>query len=108
MQGNCCHVMVIRDMRLVHADDEVEEQSYPLAAYRVRSRRRKCSVCKIKGSAMATVNDRWAGGSPCFFCKDCYYLLHYGEDGSLLYDNFRVYDLEGICPPAQARLVGPG
>ncbi|CAA6665336.1 unnamed protein product [Spirodela intermedia] len=62
-QGNCWHLIVIRDMRLVHADDEQNEL--------------KCSVCNIKPSAMATVNDRWAARNPCFFCKDCYYLLHY-------------------------------
>ncbi|CAA7402064.1 unnamed protein product [Spirodela intermedia] len=106
-QGNCWHLIVIRDMRLVHADDEQNELSYPLATYRIRTRRSKCSVCNIKPSAMATVNDRWAARNPCFFCKDCYYLLHYSEDGSLLYDNFSVYDLERIWPTAQARLLGP-
>ena len=36
-----------------------------------------------------TVDDKWAQTNPCYFCDNCYYLLHY-KDGSLLYSDFCV------------------
>ncbi|MQL92169.1 hypothetical protein Taro_024790 [Colocasia esculenta] len=97
-QGNCKHIVVIRDMRLLHPEDDQNEDAYPIVTFQLRRRRRKCSVCKIKLSVMMTVDDKWAGKNPCYFCKDCYYLLHYKEDNSLLYDDFSVYDLESCWP----------
>uniref|UniRef100_A0A1D1ZJH7 snRNA-activating protein complex subunit 3 n=1 Tax=Anthurium amnicola TaxID=1678845 RepID=A0A1D1ZJH7_9ARAE len=97
-QGDCKHLIVIRDMRLVHPDDDQNETAYPIVTFQLRTRRRKCCVCNIKLSVMMTVDDKWAAKNPCYFCKDCYYLLHYKEDNSLLYDNFSVYDLESLWP----------
>ncbi|CAH9068632.1 unnamed protein product [Cuscuta europaea] len=90
-QGDCKHLMVIRDMRLIHPEDVQNQAAYPLVTFQLKKRLHKCSVCKIFKAEKVTVDDKWAGENPCYFCDLCYYMLHY-VDGSLLYDDFTVYD----------------
>ncbi|VFQ71638.1 unnamed protein product [Cuscuta campestris] len=90
-QGDCKHLMVIRDMRLIHPEDVQNQAVYPLVTFRLKVRLQKCSVCKIFKAEKMTVDDKWAAPNPCYFCDLCYYMLHY-QDGTLLYDDFSVYD----------------
>ncbi|KAJ4982377.1 hypothetical protein NE237_033214 [Protea cynaroides] len=91
-QGDCKHAIVIRDMRLIHPEDVQNQVAYPVLTFHWKNRLRKCSVCKIYLATKVTVDDRWAQENPCYFCKSCYYLLHYDETGNLLYE-FTVYDI---------------
>ncbi|KAM4101542.1 hypothetical protein ACB094_05G151000 [Castanea mollissima] len=91
-QGNCKHTIVIRDMRLIHPEDVQNRAGYPIVLFQLKFRVQKCNVCKIYRATKVTVNDKWALKNPCYFCKDCYFLLHYGKDESLLYSDFSVYD----------------
>ncbi|KAM0878908.1 hypothetical protein ACQ4PT_034557 [Festuca glaucescens] len=84
-QGNCKHTFVIRDMRLIHPEDTQNQAEYPLMTFQMQKRFQKCSVCQIYLATKMTVDDKWAPSNPCYFCKQCYYLLHYREDDSLLY-----------------------
>ncbi|XP_047051959.1 snRNA-activating protein complex subunit-like [Lolium rigidum] len=84
-QGNCKHTFVIRDMRLIHPEDTQNQAEYPLMTFQMQKRFQKCSVCQIYLATKMTVDDKWAPNNPCYFCKQCYYLLHYREDDSLLY-----------------------
>ncbi|KAL3614916.1 hypothetical protein CASFOL_040577 [Castilleja foliolosa] len=90
-QGNCKHIIVIRDMRLLHPEDVQSQSAYPLITFQSKIRYKKCSVCKIYRAEKMTVDDKWAPSNPCYFCDVCYYMLHYA-DGSLLYSDFNVYD----------------
>ncbi|TVU36097.1 hypothetical protein EJB05_18013 [Eragrostis curvula] len=90
-QGNCKHMIVIRDMRLIHPDDTHNQADYPLMTFQLQRRLQKCSVCQIFPATKMTVDDKWALNNPCYFCIKCYYLLHYKEDGSLFYHH-TVYD----------------
>ncbi|XP_051227718.1 snRNA-activating protein complex subunit isoform X3 [Lolium perenne] len=90
-QGNCKHTFVIRDMRLIHPEDTQNQAEYPLMTFQMQKRFQKCSVCQIYLATKMTVDDKWAPNNPCYFCKQCYYLLHYREDDSLLYHH-TVYD----------------
>nr|GMD53799.1 snRNA-activating protein complex subunit [Ipomoea batatas] len=90
-QGDCKHLIVIRDMRLIHPEDVQNQSAYPLLTFQLRVRLQKCSVCKIYKAEKMTVDDKWAPKNPCYFCDLCYYMLHY-VNGSLLYDDFSVYD----------------
>ncbi|XP_051133986.1 snRNA-activating protein complex subunit [Andrographis paniculata] len=90
-QGDCKHVIVIRNMRLINSEDVQNRAAYPLTTYQPKLRYRKCSVCKIYRAEKMTIDDKWAGSNPCYFCNVCYYMLHYG-DGMLLYGDYRVYD----------------
>ncbi|PSS32839.1 SnRNA-activating protein complex subunit like [Actinidia chinensis var. chinensis] len=90
-QGDCKHVIVVRDMRLIHPEDVQNRATYPITTFQLKLRFRKCSVCKIYRAEKVTVDDKWAPMNPCYFCKNCYYMLHYAN-GALLYDEFSVYD----------------
>lgn len=90
-QGDCKHAIVIRDMRLINTEDLQNRTAYPVVTYQTKPRLQKCSVCKIYGAEKVTVDDKWAPENPCYFCDLCYYMLHY-VNGSLLYNDFSVYD----------------
>lgn len=83
---------MIRDMRLFHPEDVGDRAAYPILTFQLKSRVQKCCVCKIYRATKVTVDDKWAPENPCYFCDNCYFLLHYSEDGSLLYKEFSVYD----------------
>lgn len=91
-QGDCKHMIVIRDMRLIHPEDVQNRAAYPIVTFHLKFLLRKCSICRIYGAKKVTVDDKWAKENPCYFCDNCYYLLHYSQDGSLLYNEFSVYD----------------
>ncbi|XP_068655154.1 snRNA-activating protein complex subunit [Aristolochia californica] len=93
-QGDCKHIIVIRDMRLIHADDVQNRAAYPIRIFQPRLRHQKCSICKIYFATKVTADDKWAQENPSYFCDDCYFLLHYGKDGSLIYNEFNVYDYQ--------------
>lgn len=90
-QGDCKHSIVIRDMRLINPEDLQNQTAYPIVTFQPKLVMQKCSLCKIFGAEKVTVDDKWAPENPCYFCGLCYYMLHY-ENGSLLYNDFSVYD----------------
>ncbi|XP_076916202.1 snRNA-activating protein complex subunit-like isoform X1 [Bidens hawaiensis] len=90
-QGDCKHILVIRDMRLVHSEDVQNRCAYPLTVFQSKVRFQKCSCCKIFKAVKVTVDDKWAPENPCYFCGICYYMLHY-SDNKLIYDEFKVFD----------------
>ncbi|KAK2359164.1 snRNA-activating protein complex subunit [Trifolium repens] len=91
-QGGCTHTLVIRDMRLIHADDVHNRAVYPIVPFQLKVRFQKCSVCKIFRATKVTVDDKWTPENPCYFCDECFSLLHLAEDGSPLYTDFIEYD----------------
>ncbi|BBG99811.1 snRNA-activating protein complex subunit, partial [Prunus dulcis] len=90
-QGDCRHTIVIRDMRLIHPQDVQNRAAYPILLFQLKPHIRKCYVCKIFRATQVTIDDKWAQENPCYFCDNCYYLLHY-KDGRLLYDDFSVHE----------------
>ncbi|XP_074289384.1 snRNA-activating protein complex subunit [Silene latifolia] len=91
-QGDCKHVVVIRDMRLIDPEDVQNRAAYPLLVYQRKRILKKCNVCNIFKATKVTLDDKLAAENPCYFCDTCYFLLHYSKDGELLYRNFKVYD----------------
>lgn len=91
-QGDCKHTIIFRDMRLIHPDDLQNRVAYPIVSFQIKFRTQKCMVCKVYRAVKVTVDDKWAPDNPCYFCNDCYYLLHHSENGSLLYSGFSAYD----------------
>ncbi|KAL3742404.1 hypothetical protein ACJRO7_017819 [Eucalyptus globulus] len=91
-QGDCKHTIVIRDMRLIHPEDVLSRAAYPIVTFQQKTRAQKCCVCKIYRATKVTLDDKWAKENPCYFCDNCYFLLHYSKDSSLLYSDFSVYD----------------
>lgn len=91
-QGDCKHTIVIRDMRLIHPEDVHDRAAYPIVTFQLRTRVQKCDVCNIYRAKKVTLDDKWAQENPCYFCEDCYFLLHYSKEGNLLYNDFVVHD----------------
>ncbi|XP_061354857.1 snRNA-activating protein complex subunit isoform X2 [Gastrolobium bilobum] len=90
-QGDCNHTLVIRDMRLIHPEDVQNQIVYPIITFQLKLRFQKCSVCKIFRATKVTVDDKWTPENPCYFCDECFSLLHLTEDGSPLYQ-YLEYD----------------
>ncbi|KAI4296097.1 hypothetical protein L6164_036084 [Bauhinia variegata] len=91
-QGECTHTLVIRDMRLIHPDDVHNQAVYPIVTFQLKFRFQKCSVCKIFRATKVTVDDKWAQENPCYFCDECFSLLHETDDGSQLYTDYLEFD----------------
>ena len=81
-------------MRLIHPDDVHNWASYPITTFQLKLRFQKCRVGKIFRATKVTVDDKWTPENPCYFCRECFSLLHQAEDGSLLYTNFLEYDYD--------------
>ncbi|XP_036095101.1 snRNA-activating protein complex subunit 3 isoform X3 [Rousettus aegyptiacus] len=83
-QGDCEHVVVITDIRLVHRDDCLDRTLYPLLTKKHWLWTRKCFVCKMYTARWVTNNDSFAPEDPCFFCDVCFRMLHYDSEGNKL------------------------
>ncbi|XP_004838374.2 snRNA-activating protein complex subunit 3 [Heterocephalus glaber] len=83
-QGDCEHVVVITDIRLVHHDDCLDRTLYPLLIKKHWLWTRKCFVCKMYTARWVTNNDSFAPEDPCFFCDVCFRMLHYDSEGNKL------------------------
>ncbi|XP_071722093.1 snRNA-activating protein complex subunit-like [Rutidosis leptorrhynchoides] len=79
-QGACEHVIVIRDMRMIHPGDSQNREAYPILTFQLKVVIRKCNVCKIYRAKKVTVDDKWSPENPCYLCDYCYSLLH-SDDG---------------------------
>ncbi|KAG3287286.1 snRNA-activating protein complex subunit 3 [Ictidomys tridecemlineatus] len=83
-QGDCEHVVVITDIRLVHYDDCLDRTLYPLLTKKHWLWTRKCFVCKMYTARWVTNSDSFAPEDPCFFCDVCFRMLHYDSEGNKL------------------------
>ncbi|KAF8982237.1 small nuclear RNA activating complex, polypeptide 3 [Entomortierella lignicola] len=72
--------------------DERNRYCYPKPIFKAKSVRHMCRMCNTSQAFYVTVDDRLAGETPCYFCKQCYDEFHYDEDGNILYDDFRVFE----------------
>lgn len=93
-QGNCEHVMIFTDLRLLDVDDEPNENEYPLQVFKHRGKRLRCRVCDVYTARWVTVNDTLACEDPCFFCATCFKGLHYTPNGEKICD-FQAYPVVG-------------
>ncbi|OZJ02290.1 hypothetical protein BZG36_05346 [Bifiguratus adelaidae] len=90
-QGDCNHLMLVKNIRMVNKHDVQELTAYPRATFRARSNRAKCHFCQIYPAEKVTFDDRLAGETPAFYCSHCYAPFHYDGDGKLVYDDYHVY-----------------
>ncbi|NXO16940.1 SNPC3 protein, partial [Oriolus oriolus] len=83
-QGNCEHIIIITDIRLIHHDDCLDRNLYPLLIKKHWLCTRKCFVCKMYTARWVTNRDSLAPQDPCFFCDVCFRMLHYDAEGNKL------------------------
>lgn len=94
--GHCEHLLILLDKRPYSSAIDGLPSLFPKELYCYTSgsvtgkkvKRRSCQVCEVSTATIATMHDRLAVSSPCYFCQTCYEMLHYGPDGELLYDDF--------------------
>ncbi|XP_032809075.2 snRNA-activating protein complex subunit 3 [Petromyzon marinus] len=85
-QGDCEHIIIVKDIRMVNPDDCQDRSLYPLLVSKHCFMSRKCLVCKIYTAKWVTNNDELAPEDPCFFCDVCFRMLHYDESGGKVCD----------------------
>ncbi|NXF86944.1 SNPC3 protein, partial [Eubucco bourcierii] len=83
-QGNCEHIVIITDTRLIHHDDCLDRNLYPLLIKKHWLCTRKCFVCKKYTARWVTNEDSLAPADPCLFCDVCFRMLHYDVEGNKL------------------------
>ncbi|XP_003216487.3 snRNA-activating protein complex subunit 3 isoform X1 [Anolis carolinensis] len=83
-QGDCEHIVIITDIRLIHRDDCLDRSLYPLLTRKHWLWSKKCFVCKMYTARWVTNEDSLAPQDPCFFCDVCFQMLHYDEQGNKL------------------------
>ncbi|KAJ2359721.1 hypothetical protein H4S02_012166, partial [Coemansia sp. RSA 2611] len=68
-QGDCEHVMMFTDLRLLGPKDDQYVEAYPKQTFRTRHMRHKCRMCSAYPAQYVTKNDFHSGMSPCYFCE---------------------------------------
>ncbi|KAJ2462418.1 hypothetical protein GGI03_004482 [Coemansia sp. RSA 2337] len=86
-QGDCEHVLMFTDLRLLGPKDDQFVESYPKQIFRTRHMRHKCRMCSAYPAQFVTKNDFHSGMSPCYFCEKCYTPFHFGADEEKLLDH---------------------
>lgn len=89
--GDCTHVLVFKEIRMLGSHDCLNRRAYPLLIYQPRLKIRKCGVCDIYAAKHVTYGDKLAPENPFFYCDACYQQLHYDAAGNLLYEDFQVF-----------------
>lgn len=90
--GDCEHILVFTELRTFHAElDSRNRLAYPHILFQVKNKRRKCRICDTYSAAWVTFDDRLAPENPCFFCKDCYRMLHLDYTGKVQYSEHLLY-----------------
>ena len=79
-----------------NSSDDLREKAYPLLTYKSKLKVRLCSACNLLPSKKVTINDELATESPCFFCDNCFTLLHLDANGQPLYSGITVYDCDNL------------
>ncbi|KAK1937801.1 snRNA-activating protein complex subunit 3 [Phytophthora citrophthora] len=89
-QGECEHLLRLRDARLPHELDAPKSSGiFPLRLPNpLNHPLRNCLICQHYSAKYVCYGDRLAVVDPMFFCNRCYRAAHYNSNGKLLYDDF--------------------
>ncbi|CAI5738241.1 unnamed protein product [Peronospora destructor] len=89
-QGECEHLLRLRDARLPHELDSPKKDGiFPLRLPNSLNRAlRNCLICQHYSAKFVCYGDRLAVVDPMFFCDRCYRAAHYDANGNLLYNDF--------------------
>ncbi|KAF1322891.1 Snrna-activating protein complex subunit 3, partial [Globisporangium splendens] len=94
-QGECEHLIRIRDARLPHEYDaklESDLDAFPMRLPNPHHRAlRNCFVCQQYSAKFICYGDRMGISDPMFFCDRCYRVAHFGADGNLIYKDFQAF-----------------
>ena len=92
-QGNCEHLLIFRDLRMLHTDDPQSISNYPFQIFRPRPKRQICMICSIYSARWLTRGDPLMSEDPSLFCEKCFKSLHYNKNQKAY--AFRAYQYSG-------------
>lgn len=94
-QGECEHLLRIRDARLPHEFDATSHTSdnvFPLRLPNPHFRSlRNCFICQQYSAKYICYGDRMGISDPMFFCERCYRAAHFNAKGELIYRDFQSF-----------------
>ncbi|KAK7486806.1 hypothetical protein BaRGS_00021953 [Batillaria attramentaria] len=98
-QGNCEHLMVFTDLRLLHPDDPQSITMYPHLVSETVNKRTLCRSCAMDSAKWVVYGSQLTPESPCFLCHNCFMTLHYDENGQRVC-SFQAFKYrEKVAPP---------
>lgn len=53
--------------------------------------RRRCEVCNSAPARKLTWDDKNTPHNPFYWCRECFNMMHYGDDGRVLYTDYKVF-----------------
>ncbi|XP_033120756.1 snRNA-activating protein complex subunit 3-like [Anneissia japonica] len=80
-QGDCEHIFMFTDIRLLHNNDNQDLDAYPLVVYKHLRYLNTCQICNEHAAKWLTKEDTHISTDPGFFCERCFKMLHYNKDG---------------------------
>ena len=98
--NHCEHFVYFSDFRAFDSHfDGKYWTSYPKVVDQMKLVRRKCSICDLLPAKHVVYGDRLAPQNPYLCCEHCDYMLHYTNDGSPLYSDYRIFPYFHDVPP---------
>ncbi|XP_014661754.1 PREDICTED: snRNA-activating protein complex subunit 3-like [Priapulus caudatus] len=99
-QGDCEHLIVFTDIRMMNIEDSSDVSKYPIVSSNVSKKRTVCIVCLLYNARWVTYDDCLCSQSPAFFCDACFRELHYDSSGTKLgpFTAYRFYDKNAVLP----------
>lgn len=85
-QGNCEHLFLFSDARLLSLDDCWDRTKYPVIHNVLRPHRVPCRGCNTFTATWMTTRSRRDPEDPCFYCDKCLLSYHYDKQGKKIDD----------------------
>ncbi|XP_011406075.2 PREDICTED: snRNA-activating protein complex subunit 3-like [Amphimedon queenslandica] len=79
--GNCEHIMIFNDIRLLTDKDIQDRSLYPLLNEYIKEFRKRCDVCDELTAMWSVIDDQVGTQSPSYYCDSCHKLMHYDKNG---------------------------
>jgi snRNA-activating protein complex subunit 3 len=90
-QGDCEHVMVFSDIRLLQPfGDSMDASDYPKIVSTNRRTQIRCGLCNLNTAKWITYGNKRLPEDPFFFCESCFYTFNYDKNEEKI-GSFRAY-----------------
>ncbi|XP_014784368.2 snRNA-activating protein complex subunit 3, partial [Octopus bimaculoides] len=89
-QGNCEHLLVVSDIRMLHPHDSFNILDYPYLVKRPSKKRTICRICAFDSARWMTEGSVNSLEDPSFYCQVCFRSIHYDQNGKKI-GNFKAY-----------------
>ncbi|XP_052796064.1 snRNA-activating protein complex subunit 3-like [Mya arenaria] len=97
-QGDCEHLMVISDIKLLTKEHPQDVRDYPYLMKKYQRVRTACRVCTKQAARWITYGSEFTPENPCFFCDVCFRSLHYDLNNKKIgdFEAYRFFDHQAI------------